>query len=115
MKLYWILDELLTPIAVHSDTYARWMQEQTARGEMNLCLVERTEFPDGTLVSTVFLGLNHSVMGPPVLFETTISTATAWPGPTAAPITPTMRRAQAICGLGRMCTRSVEPRSRASS
>ncbi len=45
MKLYWILDELLTPIAVHSDTYARWMQEQTARGEMNLCLVERTEFP----------------------------------------------------------------------
>ena len=26
MKLYWILDELLTPIAVHSDTYARWMQ-----------------------------------------------------------------------------------------
>src|SRR5262245_18387744 len=72
MKLYWILDELLTPIVIPSDTDARWMQEQTARGEMNLCVVECTEFPDATLVSTVFLGLNHSVTGPPVLFETVI-------------------------------------------
>ena len=81
MKLYWILDELLTPIDVHSDTYARWMLEQTARGEMNLCLIDRTEFPDGTLVSTVFLGLNRSVTGPPVLFETKIfdPDGVAWP------------------------------------
>jgi len=35
--------------------------------------VARTEFPDGTLVSTVFLGIDHQFDdGPPLLFETMI-------------------------------------------
>ena len=50
------------------------MHEQTA-------VVDRTVFVDGTLVSTVFLGLNHNVTGPPVLFETKIfdPDGVAWP------------------------------------
>jgi len=35
--------------------------------------VDRTEFPNGTYVSTVFLGLDHQFLdGPPLLFETMI-------------------------------------------
>ena len=35
--------------------------------------VDRTEFPDGTSVSTVFLALDHQFGdGPPLLFETMI-------------------------------------------
>jgi hypothetical protein len=35
--------------------------------------VDRTELPDGTVISTVFLGLDHSYgEGPPLLFETMI-------------------------------------------
>ncbi len=46
--------------------WARWFD--TAERQ-----VERTELPGGIVISTVFLGLDHSFgHGPPILFETMI-------------------------------------------
>lgn len=47
--------------------WALWFNNADARR------VAHTELPDGTEVSTVFLGLDHSYgHGPPILFETMI-------------------------------------------
>ena len=45
--------------------WARWFEEADRH-------VARTELPDGLVVSTVFLGIDHSFgrTGPPLLFET---------------------------------------------
>ena len=48
-------------------SWARWMETADRR-------VAQTRLPNGTLISTVFLGLDHSFRydGAPVLFETMI-------------------------------------------
>ena len=48
-------------------TWARWMETAQRR-------VALAHLPDGTKVSTVFLGLDHNFMldGPPILFETMV-------------------------------------------
>ena len=73
-RRYWIRDEEHQLHNVDLDTWARWHKEQDERGERNLRIVNRTLCPDGTTISTVFLGLdyNFSPSGPPVLFETMI-------------------------------------------
>jgi len=73
MHSHWILDDDLNLIEVDLMTWARWLEEQDKRGEQNRRIIRRTTFPDGTMVSTVFLGLNHNYGdGPPLLFETMI-------------------------------------------
>ena len=49
-------------------TWARWMETAAHRR------VALAHLPDGTKVSTVFLGLDHNFMldGPPMLFETMV-------------------------------------------
>lgn len=52
---------------VADDEYYKWFEDDNNRR------VARTEFPDGTVVSTVFLGLDLSFGdGEPLLFETMV-------------------------------------------
>lgn len=56
------------PVPVHSlREWARWFETADRN-------VMRTELIDGSVVSTVFLGIDHgwSSSGPPVLFETAL-------------------------------------------
>lgn len=47
--------------------WAEWFEDDARR-------VARTELPDGTLISTVFLGLDHGFGGEPAWFETMVFT-----------------------------------------
>ncbi len=52
---------------------AEMMEAARFFGDINNRTVDRTQFPDGSYVSTVFLGIDHSFgRGPPILFETMI-------------------------------------------
>lgn len=66
---HYILDSLGNPKPVEINEWAAWYGgggDKTRR-------VARTEFPEGIVVSTVFLGLNHNLgEGPPILWETMI-------------------------------------------
>ena len=46
-----------------------WARRREAATYEDVC-VGRDEFPDGSYLSTVWIGLNHAVMGPPLIFET---------------------------------------------
>lgn len=66
--LYYILDGKL-PIAVLTiQEWAAWNESNSEGGR-----VAKTTLPDGTYISTVFLGLDHAFYNDlPVLFETMI-------------------------------------------
>lgn len=65
---YYYILEGKTPKQVDFMEYAKWhTQNQLQR------VVAKTELPDGVIVSTVFLGINHAFLDvPPLLFETMI-------------------------------------------
>jgi hypothetical protein len=67
--IYWRLAEDHTPVPC---TVEEWHQLFTrARNDQRRVALD--ELPDGTLVSTVFLGIDHSMgEGPPILFETMV-------------------------------------------
>jgi len=70
MLLHWILDEDGDPQAVDLFTWAAWIEDRPAE---RVILQDRPT--PGCMVSTVFLGLDHSFRlepGPPVLWETMI-------------------------------------------
>ena len=66
--LNYILDENNKPVAVPSEESWKWMDEIGNR------VVEQTRLDDETLISTVFLSIdhNHSGIGDPVLWETMV-------------------------------------------
>lgn len=67
INLYYKLDGK-TPVECTLMEYAEWMQENPDKR-----IVKQTTLPDGTKISTVFLGLNHAWGdGPPILFETMV-------------------------------------------
>ena len=63
---FYTLDEAGDPVPCEDMlTWAMWfVQNHEARG------VGKTELPSSTTVSTVFLGIDHSLRDPPVLWET---------------------------------------------
>lgn len=62
--MHYILDENRKPVAVDMMTWVRSFDRKNRQ-------VDRTELPNGYLVSTVFLGLDHNWgPGPPLIFET---------------------------------------------
>jgi len=64
--LYWILDDDSTPVPVDDvRTWAEWFETVNRRIEYDVA-------PDGRIISTVFLGIDHGFVdgGPPLLFET---------------------------------------------
>lgn len=65
--MYYILDDNGNPVAEPNHlAWAMWFQ--TAERQ-----VARVELPDGIVVSTVFLGIDHNFGdGPPHLFETMV-------------------------------------------
>jgi hypothetical protein len=58
-----------TPRPVDIQTWAKWEAENPKNK-----IIKQTTLPDGTLISTVFLGLDHAFPrgSTPVLFETMI-------------------------------------------
>src|SRR5262245_63474845 len=46
-----------------------WARRREAATYEEVC-VGRDEFPDGSYLSTVWIGLNHAFIGPPLIFET---------------------------------------------
>ena len=69
-KDYWMLDEQGAPIPVDFNTWAAWLLDADR-------IVKRDSFTlngQDILVSTVFLGVDHSfgADGPPILWETMI-------------------------------------------
>lgn len=68
LQMYYILDGH-TPIAVDDVLeWARWFEEN-----IDARRVTRTEFANGSYVSTVFIGIDHAFgSGPPLLFETMV-------------------------------------------
>lgn len=65
MSDYYILDENHNPVPVSSfEEYSSWVNELNDK-------VAKTEFKDGTYISTMFLGFNHNIFGEgkPILFE----------------------------------------------
>jgi hypothetical protein len=68
--IYWRLAEDHTPVPC---TVEEWHQLFTMRARNDQRRVALDKLPDGTLVSTVFLGIDHSMgEGPPILFETMV-------------------------------------------
>jgi hypothetical protein len=65
----YVLDNQGNPIAEPDVlAWAMWFQENNSRRQ-----VARDELPSGTVVSTVFLGINHNFgPGAPLLFETMV-------------------------------------------
>jgi len=64
---YILVDRVPTPVEDVMEYY-RWREE----AEMQVAL---TRFQDGSYISTVFLGIDHSsnrLSGPPILFETMV-------------------------------------------
>jgi hypothetical protein len=73
MNLCWIVDDDGTPHEWPGEPvrWSRWMWEQKRPG--GLCVVGRAEWPDGTRVSTMFLGIDMSFgMGPGLFWETMV-------------------------------------------
>jgi hypothetical protein len=67
-SIYWRLAEDHTPVPC---TVEEWHQLFTLRARNDQRRVALDKLPDGTLVSTVFLGIDRSIgEGPPILFET---------------------------------------------
>lgn len=68
---WFILDDENRPVKVHDLlTWARWLEKSDKRR-----IVRQTKLADDiALVSTLFLGLDHSRLGngPPILFETMV-------------------------------------------
>jgi hypothetical protein len=67
---YYILNADGDPVAVDDVlTWAQWFEENRARRQ-----IARDVLPDGTRVSTVFLGLDHGygLTSLPILFETMV-------------------------------------------
>lgn len=66
MLKHWILDDAGEPVEVGLTEWAKWF------GEIANRIVARDTLPDGTLVSTVFLGIDHGFREglPPMLWET---------------------------------------------
>lgn len=70
MALSWTVDDDGIPHEWHGKPveWSRWMYEQKGAG--GLCVVGRAEWPDGTRVSTMFLGIDMSFgMGPGLFWE----------------------------------------------
>ena len=73
MTLCWIVDDNGMPHAWHGEPmmWVRWMWEQKGRG--GLAVVGRAEWPDGTRVSTVFLGNDMAFgMDEPLFWESMV-------------------------------------------
>lgn len=65
-NIYYILQEDKTPISVDFETWALWARQGNRR-------IAEDQIEPGVCVSTVFLGIDHSHVGPPpILFETMI-------------------------------------------
>jgi hypothetical protein len=66
---YYILNTDDELVAVDLLTWARWQEANRLR-----CQIARDVLPDGTLVSTIFLGLDHGfgLTARPLLFETMV-------------------------------------------
>ncbi len=60
------------PKAVSSEEWLAWGAKTF--GDQQVCRVDKTVIDPGCMVSTVFLGVNHSLSlrGPPMLFETLV-------------------------------------------
>lgn len=66
----YILDDLKNPVPVYDIVeWAQWFENAQRK---RLTVVAQDTLPDGTFISTVFLGLDHNFWaeGPPILFET---------------------------------------------
>lgn len=95
MSEHYILDGH-KPIPVDLLTWARWLEEN--RDQKRVALDEI----DGTKVSTVFLGLDHSFGdGPPLLFET----MTFAPGDSGEECERYTTWDEAVAGHAAMCER----------
>jgi hypothetical protein len=68
---YYILGPDGEPVPVDPLTMGLWLQRERAAGRLH---VGDDTLPDGTHISTVFLGIDHDFTGrgPPILFETMV-------------------------------------------
>ena len=65
--MYYILDKDKNPVQATLEQFAKFCEQQGDK------VVQQDKLPNGTFVSTVFLGLDHQFGdGPPILFETMI-------------------------------------------
>jgi len=106
MSYYYTLDENGNPIPV-SDVlaWARWSETADR-------VVARDELPGGMLVSTLFLGLDHNLLGGrPLLFETMVF-AGKWSDIWTERYS---TRDEALAGHARALARLEEIRARARS
>ena len=73
MSRYYILDANGDPVPCDVRTWGEWF-ERTSRTRERIIAHDRDEGPGGVeiLVSTVFLGLDVTLNGPPVLWETMV-------------------------------------------
>jgi hypothetical protein len=69
MTLYYILNELGEPEEADVITWASWFEQNR-----NMRAVKREYVDDGVMVSTVFLGIDHSFLlgEKPILWETMV-------------------------------------------
>jgi hypothetical protein len=70
MSMFWSVDDNGVPHEWHGEpiAWSRWMWQEKREG--GLCAVGRAEWPDGTRVSTMFLGTDMAFgMGPALLWE----------------------------------------------
>lgn len=93
---HYILDEQGEPQPVDWLTWAKWFETVGKDARR----VAADSFPDGVVVSTVFLGHDHQYFegGPPLLYETLV-----FEGPHDGEMARYTTRAEALAGHRAMC------------
>lgn len=72
LKLLYILDGREPVHCPDTIAWAEWMEQARAKELTRVAETSVGPVLDSTLVSTIFLGVNHSFGEPPILFETMV-------------------------------------------